>query len=52
MLQLVCEIFLALVFVFGLYLLKRKLIGKTEYFDKESEGEKRPDFEQKSDENH
>lgn len=32
MLQLVCEILLALVFVFGLYLLQRKLIGKIENF--------------------
>ncbi len=32
MLQLVCEILLALVFVFGLYLLQRKLIGKLENF--------------------
>ena len=33
MLQLVCEILLAIVFVFGLYLLHRKLIGKIERFN-------------------
>ncbi len=52
MLQLVCEILLALVFVFGLYLLKRKLVGKIEYFDEYHESEKKPDFKGKSDKNH
>ena len=50
MLQLVCEILLAIVFVFGLYLLQRKLIGRIERF---SENGKTDDFvsrtEEKSD---